>query len=116
MNDYSSLVLVDFGLATNETLDQYNLLSKSRYLFQKCGTPGYVAPEVLTNAFGKKYNTKVDVFSCGCILYKLLTGRSIFNGRTFDEILRANKKCEIDLNLPVDNLYITEDSIVIIQS
>lgn len=40
-NDYSSLVLVDFGLATSELLD--------KYLFPKCGTPGYVAPEVLSS-------------------------------------------------------------------
>ncbi|CAD8101392.1 unnamed protein product [Paramecium sonneborni] len=102
-NDYYSLVLVDFGLATNETLD--------KYLFPRCGTPGYVAPEVLTTNIGSKYTTKVDIFSCGCILYKLLTGRSIFTGKTFDEILRANKKCEIDFQLPLDKQYITEDSI-----
>ncbi|CAK70423.1 unnamed protein product (macronuclear) [Paramecium tetraurelia] len=102
-NDYFTLVLVDFGLATIETLD--------KYLFPKCGTPGYVAPEVLTTNVGSKYTTKVDVFSCGCILYKLLTGRSIFNGNSFDEVLRANKKCEIDLKLPMDHHYITEDSI-----
>ncbi|CAD8080577.1 unnamed protein product [Paramecium primaurelia] len=107
-NDYYTLVLVDFGLATIETLD--------KYLFPKCGTPGYVAPEILTTNVGNKYTTKVDIFSCGCILYKLLTGKSIFNGKTFDEVMRANKKCEIDFNLPIDQNYITEDSIVFIQS
>lgn len=56
----------------------------------------------------------MDIFSCGCILYKLLTGKSIFNGKTFDEVMRANKKCEIDFNLPIDQNYITEDSIVFI--
>ncbi|CAD8151970.1 unnamed protein product [Paramecium octaurelia] len=116
-NDYFTLVLVDFGLATIETLDKYSIITiTSRYLFPKCGTPGYVAPEVLTTSVSSKYTTKVDVFSCGCILYKLLTGRSIFNGNSFDEVLRANKKCEIDLKLPMDQHYITEDSIVINQS
>ena len=32
-------VLVDFGLATNADLE--------RYLFFRCGTPGYVAPEII---------------------------------------------------------------------
>lgn len=77
-------------------------LQKRRYLFPKCGTPGFVAPEVLSTTVSNKYTTKVDVFSCGCILYKLLTGRSVFNGSTFEEVLRENKKCEIDLNLPID--------------
>lgn len=71
-----------------------------------------MAPEILSTSVDNKYTTKVDVFSCGCILYKLLTGKSIFNGNTFDEVLRVNKKCELDLNLPIDQQYITENSIV----
>ncbi|CAD8110894.1 unnamed protein product [Paramecium sonneborni] len=102
-NDYTSLVLVDFGLATFEYLD--------KYLFPKCGTPGYVAPEVLNLNFENKYTTKVDIFSSGCILYKLLTGRSIFGGKTFDDVLRANKKCFIDLDLPLDHIYLTDLSL-----
>lgn len=35
-----SVCLVDFGLA-----DRWN--EQSKYLFHRCGTPGYVAPEVL---------------------------------------------------------------------
>ena len=33
-------VIADFGLATNADLD--------KYLFFRCGTPGYVAPEIVT--------------------------------------------------------------------
>lgn len=101
-NDYSSLVMVDFGLATSELLDKYIYNLKYRFLFPKCGTPGYVAPEILSLLPNNKYTTKVDMFSCGCILYKLLTGRSVFSGKTFDEVLKANKKCSIDLDLPLD--------------
>lgn len=71
-NDFSSLVLVDFGLATHE--------SNERFLFPKCGTPGFVAPEILTSRVDYKYTCKVDLFSAGCILYKLLTGMSLFTG------------------------------------
>lgn len=41
-------------------------------MFPKCGTPGYVAPEVLNlqNRL-EKYNPICDLFSCGCIFYKL---------------------------------------------
>ena len=51
--------LADFGLAA---------FTSDELLFKRCGTPGYVAPEILDD---KKYNEKVDVFSAGIILYIL---------------------------------------------
>ncbi|CAD8136175.1 unnamed protein product [Paramecium octaurelia] len=106
-NDYTSLVLVDFGLATSELLD--------KYLFPKCGTPGYVAPEILSTRSDQRYNCKVDIFSAGCIFYKLLTGHSLFMGSNFDEVLNSNKTCYIDLDLPIDGKYITEQSLDILK-
>lgn len=58
-NDFE-IKLADFGLA--EKLD------KKELLFKRCGTPGYVAPEVLED---KKYDTKCDIYSAGVILYIL---------------------------------------------
>jgi len=57
-------------------------------LSMKCGTPGYVAPEVLK---GAKASTKVDIFSLGSLFYNLLTGLSLFRGRTSQEVLNQNK-------------------------
>ena len=57
---YEQVVISDFGLAE---------FSKSKkYIYTRCGTPGYVAPEVLNDL---KYNTKVDVYSAGIILFIL---------------------------------------------
>lgn len=47
-------VLIDLGFATFE--------KDFRLLFTRCGTPGYVAPEVLNDY---DYNCKADVFSLG---------------------------------------------------
>ncbi|CAK83348.1 unnamed protein product (macronuclear) [Paramecium tetraurelia] len=102
-NDYSSLILVDFGLATSEL--------QEKYLFRKCGTPGYVAPEVLSSRNGQKYNCRVDIFSAGCILYRLLTGQSLFQGQNFEEVLRSNRHCHMNLELHQDGNYITEQSL-----
>lgn len=54
------LKIADFGLSEN--------LSKKKCLFKRCGTPGYVAPEILDD---KDYNFKVDIFSAGIVLYIL---------------------------------------------
>jgi len=59
-NDWN-VKIADFGLATHVN-------PSHDYLFKRCGTPGYVAPEVLADA---KYDQKVDVFSAGVILYIL---------------------------------------------
>ena len=56
----------------------------------KCGTPGYIAPEILLN---KKYGPKVDVFSIGIMTYILISGRSPFQSVKPEEVLLENKIC-----------------------
>lgn len=56
---FESLKIVDFGLSAQVA---------NGPLYMKCGSPGYVAPEIL-NETG--YNCKADVFSAGVILYIL---------------------------------------------
>jgi calcium-dependent protein kinase len=56
-NDYN-LKIADFGLAS--------FIAQGESLFLRCGSPGYVAPELLED---RGYNTKADVFSAGIILY-----------------------------------------------
>lgn len=55
--------IVDFGLAT--------LSNTETYLFKRCGTPGFVAPEIISaNAKDNvKFTPKCDVFGCGVIFY-----------------------------------------------
>lgn len=80
------LVIADFGLA-----DVYD--PKGQYMFQRCGTPGYVAPEVLQD---KLYDNKVDIFSVGCLMFVLLSGVSPFKGSSYDEVVMKNYYCKID--------------------
>ncbi len=49
---------------------------------EKCGTPYYMCPDVIKNS----YNLKCDIWSCGVILYILLSGKPPFNGRNEGEI------------------------------
>lgn len=63
-NSVAGLRIVDFGLATRTDVDKYP--------FPKCGTPGYVAPEIANlKDLSLKYDKICDMFSIGCIFYKL---------------------------------------------
>ncbi|CAD8102377.1 unnamed protein product [Paramecium primaurelia] len=86
-----NLRIVDFGLATNTNVDKYP--------FPKCGTPGYVAPEIANlKDLTLKYDKICDMFSIGCIFYKLITQKDLFPGIDYQEILKHNKKCYVNLD------------------
>ena len=53
----------------------------------KCGTPGYVAPDVLK---GAQFTTKSDIFSIGSFFFNLITNGNLFLGRNGKEVLMAN--------------------------
>lgn len=90
LDDDGNLKVTDFGLsAFSEHLKQDGLLHTT------CGTPAYVAPEVI----GKKgYNgAKADLWSCGVILYVLLAGFLPFQDDNivsmYRKIYRGDFKC-----------------------
>ena len=84
--------LIDFGLATFVDVDEF--------LYKRCGTPGFVAPEVIILGAKEKYSEKCDIFSAGVIFYILLTGESPFPSSDYQKVLKMNKACQIDFSLP----------------
>jgi len=57
-------------------------------MFVRCGTPGFVAPEVVNiKDLKSTYDPVCDMYSCGLIFHILLVGRSPFNGKTYNEVL-----------------------------
>jgi serine/threonine protein kinase len=65
-------------------------------IFENEGTPGYVAPEILTAGSRVGYSNKVDVFSAGVTLYVMLCGYEPFYGETEKELIEANKNADIE--------------------
>ncbi|EGR32017.1 hypothetical protein IMG5_098530 [Ichthyophthirius multifiliis] len=88
----NNLKIIDFGLA------QIN--DGQKYIYVHVGTPGFVAPEILSNeSEDHRYDEKCDIFSVGVILYILLTGKSIFEGKKFSQILDQNKACDVQFKI-----------------
>ena len=85
----SPLKATDFGLA--------GLITPGEKLTRRCGTPSYMAPEVINRNYGEE----ADVWSCGVVAYQLLTGRLPFVDKVNQrpnakEVFRAILEDQID--------------------
>nr|CAB3227495.1 CaM-K calmodulin-dependent protein kinase homolog [Phallusia mammillata] len=82
-NEDSKIMISDFGLSKVE--------EDGQQLKTACGTPGYVAPEVLKQ---KLYGKEVDIWSIGVIAYILLCGYPPFydenDQKLFEQIMKAD--------------------------
>lgn len=88
-------VIADFGLS--------QFANSEQFLFVRCGTPGYVAPEVINiKDMKQKYGPICDVFSLGLIFHILLFGFSVFRKKTYNEVLAENRACSFTFD---DQVY-----------
>ncbi|KAJ7328218.1 hypothetical protein OS493_025098 [Desmophyllum pertusum] len=76
------LRLGDFGLAVR-------LKEGEKKIKTMCGTPNYIAPEVLSKE-GHSY--EVDTWALGCVMYTLLIGHPPFENEVFKRDLQSNTK------------------------
>lgn len=83
--DDTEVKIADFGLS--------KIIDEQKMMQTACGTPGYVAPEVL-NAEG--YDKEVDLWSIGVITYILLCGFPPFYAETVPEVFEQIMKAEYD--------------------
>lgn len=73
--DVGPIALTDFALA--------QVVHDADTLFSACGSPLYVAPEML---LGSGYGRAVDVWSCGVVAYELLCGYAPFRGESTHDV------------------------------
>lgn len=89
LDENEDLKVSDFGLSALPEQRR-----EDGMLLTPCGTPAYVAPEVLKK---KGYDgSKADLWSCGVILYALLCGYLPFQGENVMRIYRKTFKGEYE--------------------
>lgn len=87
MEDDQQLKLADFGFAKK--------CPTPKILHTQCGTPGYVAPEIL---MGVPYDTQADIWSLGVIVYILLGGYPPFIEKNQKNLFRRIKRGEYEFH------------------
>jgi serine/threonine protein kinase len=96
----SKVKVLDFGLAkameltpTNATMSNSPTMLSGTMGGMILGTAAYMSPE---QARGRSADQRSDIFSFGCVLYEMLTGKHAFPGQDVSEILAAVLKVEPD--------------------
>ncbi|VDP02566.1 unnamed protein product [Soboliphyme baturini] len=95
MVDDDTIKVTDFGFAY--------CLKPQEKLFDLCGTPGYLAPEVLKTSMyedERGYGLEVDLWACGVIMYTLLCGYAPFYHRRQIYMLRAISEGRYEFRSP----------------
>ncbi|XP_010173095.1 calcium/calmodulin-dependent protein kinase type 1G [Antrostomus carolinensis] len=87
-DENSKIMITDFGLSK---MEQNGIMSTA------CGTPGYVAPEVLAQ---KPYSKAVDCWSIGVITYILLCGYPPFYEETESKLFEKIKEGYYEFESP----------------
>jgi calcium/calmodulin-dependent protein kinase I len=72
--------IADLGLAKK--------ITDSEALSIACGTPGFIAPEVLE---GSTFNFRAECYAIGAIMYNLITGESLFEANSIQELIDINR-------------------------
>ena len=84
--------IADWGMAT--------FAPPSIYLETSCGSPHYASPEIIS---GSKYQgCATDVWSCGVILYALLTGRLPFDDKDVRVLLHKVRQGKYEIPKWID--------------
>ncbi|KAM4795173.1 calcium/calmodulin-dependent protein kinase type 1G [Rhinophrynus dorsalis] len=87
-DENSKIMITDFGLSK---MEETGIMSTA------CGTPGYVAPEVLAQ---KPYSKAVDCWSIGVITYILLCGYPPFYEETESKLFEKIKEGTYEFESP----------------
>ena len=97
LSDKMELKLTGFNFSTK-------LVSDEERKYDFCGTPNYIAPEILDNAIGQSY--EVDIWALGIIIYILIIGEAPFQSN--DVKITYEKISKIEYSFPKDAIISKE--------
>ena len=79
LDEHGTVKIVDMGIAGQ--LEGRRTLAQTEGVF---GSPHYIAPE---QAAGERIDYRVDLYSLGASAYRMLSGRTVFQGESQTEIM-----------------------------
>lgn len=90
LDENGDIKITDFGFSAMKNADV-----NAGLLYTQCGTPDYCAPEIIEHPEDGYNGAKVDVWSCGIILYALLVGRLPFREEETEKLYDLILACEV---------------------
>lgn len=104
--EYDFVKVLDFGLVktSKDITKDETQLSMAGQVF---GTPNYIAPEISSGE--DNVDSRADIYSLGCVAYRMVTGVDVFDGKTPMQIILSHVKTpptppsqRIDADVPPD--------------
>eukprot|EP00172_Hildenbrandia_rubra_P001046 Plantae.Rhodophyta-Hildenbrandia_rubra.ctg16273.p2 GENE.Plantae.Rhodophyta-Hildenbrandia_rubra.ctg16273~~Plantae.Rhodophyta-Hildenbrandia_rubra.ctg16273.p2 ORF type:complete len:441 (-),score=93.45 Plantae.Rhodophyta-Hildenbrandia_rubra.ctg16273:1980-3302(-) len=92
VDEKGTLKITDFGVSSMKG----GTSGGSDLLYTACGTPYYCAPEIINGAEEGYSGAKIDAWSCGIILYLLLTGSLPFQNEDMTQLYEQINRCKVD--------------------
>lgn len=97
----------DLGLAAQ--LNEPNERKKTM-----CGTPNYIAPEILASSDKRAYSYEVDIWAIGIMTYTMLIGKAPFDGGNADNTYKRIRQNEF--SFPIKDHHISHQARMFIRS
>jgi eukaryotic-like serine/threonine-protein kinase len=92
--------LIDFAISAKQKSGLSALFSFGKKTVQ--GTRSYMSPEQIRN---ENLDPRADVYSFGCVLFELLSGKAPFTGTSADELLNKH------LTGPIPSIQVYNDNV-----
>ena len=86
MDEEGGIKICDFGVS--------RLITKNQSIQEQCGTPAYLAPEIIADKGYRGYY--VDLWSLGVLLYAMLQGTVPFKAKSLEALLALIMKGKLD--------------------